>query len=205
MRSALNTGRLCLRQACNGKLNLKPPIIPNPRRLYSTSPPNTSIRNVFGFQRPPPPPHGAKILFAAATLTPAAMVAISGDNGDDTKTGEQKMLEASHEELINRVPKHLENSKKIRRGIYFWVDAYIVEPVCTGLRFLHLVFIFVPVIVTIPAIWLGARRPDRDNERGGTLWWYALLVNSLERAGAAFIKVLESIVLSTAEVVTNIN
>ncbi|RDI88379.1 hypothetical protein Vi05172_g1142 [Venturia inaequalis] len=116
------------------------------------------------------------------------MVAISGDNADDTKTGEQKMLEASHEELINRVPKRLENSKKIRRGIYFWIDAYIVEPVCTGLRFLHLVFIFVPVIVTIPVIWLGARKPDRDNERGGTLWWYALLVNSLERAGAAFIK-----------------
>jgi aarF domain-containing kinase len=187
MRTAFATGRLCLRQACNG-LRTRP-LQSNPR-LYSTSPPNTFLRNVFRFQRPPPPPYGAKLLLAGATLTPAAMVAISGDNGDETKTGEQKMLEASHEELINRVPKRLKNSKKIRRGIYFWVDTYIVEPVCTGLRFLHLVFIFVPVIVTIPVIWLGARRADRDNERSGTLWWYALLVKSLERAGAAFIKVL---------------
>jgi aarF domain-containing kinase len=186
MRTAFETGRLCLRRTCNG-LRTRP-ITPN-RRLYSTSSPNTLLRNAFRFQRPPPPPHGAKLLLAGATLTPAAMVALSGDNDDETKTGEQRMLEASHEELINRVPKRLENSKKIRRGIYFWVEAYIVEPVCTGLRFLHLVFIFVPVIVTIPVIWLGARKPDRDNERAGTLWWYALLVKSLEKAGAAFIKV----------------
>ncbi|TID25183.1 ABC1-domain-containing protein [Venturia nashicola] len=185
IRSAFSPHRLCLRQACNG-LHVRS--ILHHRRLYSRSSPNTFLRNVFTFEKPPPPPNGTKIFLAVATLTPAAMVAISGDNGDDTKTGEQKMLEASHEELINRVPKRLENSKKIRRGIYFWIDAYIVEPVCTGLRFLHLVFIFVPVIVTIPVIWLGARRPDRDNERGGTLWWYSLLVNSLERAGAAFIK-----------------
>ena len=57
------------------------------------------------------------------------------------------------------------------------------------MRFLPLVIIFVPVIVTIPAIWIGARRVDRDNERSGTLWWYGFLVSSMEKAGAAFIKV----------------
>jgi aarF domain-containing kinase len=99
------------------------------------------------------------------------------------------MLEASRQELNEQVPKAIQNSKKYRRGIYFFVDSYIVEPICTGLRFLHLIFIFVPVIVAVPAIWLGKRQPDRDNERSGTLWWYRFLVASMERAGAAFIKV----------------
>lgn len=99
------------------------------------------------------------------------------------------MLEVSRKELAAQVPKALENSKKYRRGIYFFVEDYIIEPIATGLRFLHLVIIFVPVIVTIPAIWIGARRADRDDERIGTLWWYGFLVSSMERAGAAFIKV----------------
>lgn len=97
-------------------------------------------------------------------------------------------MEASRQELEDQVPKALQNSKKYRRGIYFFVDAYIVEPICTGLRFLHLVLIFVPVLVTIPVIWIGARQSDKDNERSGTIWWYGFLVGSMERAGAAFIK-----------------
>jgi aarF domain-containing kinase len=99
------------------------------------------------------------------------------------------MLEASRKELNEQVPKALRNSTKYRRGIYFFIEDYIIEPIATGLRFLHLVIIFVPVIVTIPAIWLGQRQPKRDNERSGTLWWYGFLVSSMERAGAAFIKV----------------
>lgn len=111
-----------------------------------------------------------------------------GDAGDG-KTGEQVMLEASRQELKEQVPKRLENSKGIRIGIYLFVETYIVEPIGTALRFLHLVFIFVPVIVTIPVVYFGARKPDRADERSGTLWWYGFLVGSMERAGAAFIKV----------------
>jgi hypothetical protein len=98
------------------------------------------------------------------------------------------MLEVSRKELEEQVPKALQNSTKYRRGIYFFIEDYIIEPIATGLRFLHLMIIFVPVIVTIPAIWIGSRQPDRDNERSGTLWWYGYLVLSMERAGAAFIK-----------------
>lgn len=105
------------------------------------------------------------------------------------KTHEEAMLEVSRRELKEQVPKAIQNSKKYRRGIYFFVDLYIIEPICTGLRFLHLVVIFVPVIATIPAVWLGQRQSGRDNERSGTLWWYSFLVTSMERAGAAFIKV----------------
>jgi aarF domain-containing kinase len=98
------------------------------------------------------------------------------------------MLEVSRKELKEQVPKAIQNSKKYRRGVYFFIDTYIVEPIATGLRFLHLVFIFVPVIISVPAIWLGTRQRDRDDERSGTLWWYGFLVRSMERSGAAFIK-----------------
>lgn len=100
------------------------------------------------------------------------------------------MLEVSRKELKEHVPKVLEGSNKVRRGIYFFVDMYIIEPIATGLRFLHLVIIFVPVLATIPVIWFGKRQPNRDNEKSGTLWWYGLLVRSMERAGAAYIKVI---------------
>ena len=123
-------------------------------------------------------------------MSPLAFVEISHDKaGNGDKTHEEAMLEVSRKELAEQVPKSLENSKKYRRGIYFFVEDYIIEPIATGLRFLHLVIIFVPVIVTIPAIWIGARNAERDNERSGTLWWYGFLVGSMERAGAAFIKV----------------
>ena len=123
-------------------------------------------------------------------LSPLAFVEISNDEtkvGD--KTHEEAMLEVSRKELSEQVPKAIQDSKKYRRGIYFFIDDYIVEPIATGLRFLHLVIIFVPVIVTIPVIWLGTKQSDRDNERSGTLWWYGFLVRSMERSGAAFIKV----------------
>ncbi|KAF1842533.1 ABC1-domain-containing protein [Cucurbitaria berberidis CBS 394.84] len=124
-----------------------------------------------------------------ALLSPLAFVEISHDKSDSgEKTHEAAMLEASRKELDEQVPKALKNSTKYRRGIYFFIDDYIIEPIATGLRFLHLLIIFVPVIVTIPAIWIGARQTKRDNERSGTLWWYGFLVSSMERAGAAFIK-----------------
>jgi aarF domain-containing kinase len=124
-----------------------------------------------------------------AILSPLAFIDISNDEAIGDKTHEEAMLEASRKELEEQVPIAIQSSKKYRRGIYFFVDQYIVEPICTGLRFLHLVVIFVPVIVTIPALWLGQKQPGRENERSGTLWWYGFLVASMERAGAAFIKV----------------
>lgn len=127
---------------------------------------------------------------AGAVLSPLAFVEIGQDQSSNgEKTHEEAMLEVSRKELDQQVPKALQNSKKYRRGIYFVIEDYLIEPIATGLRFLHLVVLFVPVIVTIPAIWLGSRQADRDNERSGTLWWYSFLVSSMERAGAAFIKV----------------
>ena len=78
---------------------------------------------------------------------------------------------------------------QLPQKVVLFLDIYLWEPICTGLRFLQLAAIFIPVILTIPAIWIGNRQPDRDNERSGTLWWYGFLVRSMEWAGPAFIKV----------------
>ncbi|KAF2086627.1 ABC1-domain-containing protein [Saccharata proteae CBS 121410] len=181
MRTAFGLGRQCFRQAFSRSAAQAS------RRPFTSS----RILRSWSFPHPPPPPphKGTKVLLSA--LSPAAFVTIaqSHDSGDDDdRTGEQVMLEASRAELKEHVPKALENSKGFRKGVYYFIDTWIWEPIATGMRFLHLVFIFVPVILTVPAIWVGRRVPDRDNERSGTLWWYGFLVGSMERAGAAFIK-----------------
>ena len=140
--------------------------------------------------RLPPPPRGTKLVLCA--LSPAAFIRISENEEQAGKTAEEQMLEASRKELENHVPQYL-NGSKFRRRVYFFIDYYIIEPFMTGVRFLHLALIFVPVLLTAPAIWFGKKLPDRDGERRGSLWWYGYLVWSMERAGASFIKVCKPI------------
>jgi len=99
------------------------------------------------------------------------------------------MLEVSRAEIAKKIDDDDRGFSRLRHSIVLYLDLYVWEPVCTGLRFLQLVVIFVPVIISVPVMWLGPRRPNRDNERSGTLWWYEFLVRSMERAGPAFIKV----------------
>ena len=100
------------------------------------------------------------------------------------------MLEASREEISKKIPDNVRGLEKVGRYIFFFLDQWIYEPIATGFRFLHLVLIFVPVIISIPALWVGSRRKDRHNERSGMIWWFGFLVNAMERAGPAFIKVM---------------
>lgn len=136
-----------------------------------------------------PPRYNWRSTLCLAALTPLTMVEIGETQTDDGKTGEEHMLEASRAELAQQVPRLVQGSNGIRRGIWKILDTYILEPIATGLRLLHLIVLFVPVIITVPAIWIGRTHPERDNERTGTLWWYGFLTSSMERAGAAFIKV----------------
>ena len=99
------------------------------------------------------------------------------------------MLEASRDEIKKKVGDDVHGLRRLKDSIVYFADVYFWEPICTGLRFLHLVVIFVPVMATVPALWIGSRDPRRDNERSGSLWWYWFLVKSMERAGPAFIKV----------------
>jgi aarF domain-containing kinase len=185
MRAFLFAGRQCIRQGFQRSAT-------STFHRASTRP--FASANFVRRQFATPRLNGRTILWSGAAsgavLSPLAFVGIANEkSGNGEQTHEGAMLEASRKELDEQVPKSIQNSTKYRRGIYFFFEDYVIEPIATVFRFLHLVVIFVPVIVTIPAIWLGQRRSDKDDERSGTLWWYGFLVSSMERAGAAFIKV----------------
>ncbi|OIW24746.1 ABC1-domain-containing protein [Coniochaeta ligniaria NRRL 30616] len=124
-----------------------------------------------------------------AALGTAAFVQLSEEDNDGTEqTAEMRMLQVSREEIRKRVHEDDTGLRRLRHHIVLFLDLYIWEPLCTGVRFLQLAAIFVPVILTVPVMWIGRRQPDHDNERTGTLWWYGFLVQAMEWAGPAFIK-----------------
>jgi aarF domain-containing kinase len=178
MRSTLTIGRLCLRQAPRIR---SPPLRVASRRFY---------RNGDQSYFRSPPRNKGLLLAAAVSLSPAAFVQLSEkDNGGTELTAERRMLEASREEMKKTVGDDVHGFVRLKDSVVYFLDVWIWEPLCTGVRLLHLVVIFVPVIATVPALWIGTRDASRDNERSGTLWWYGFLVRSMERAGPAFIKV----------------
>lgn len=93
----------------------------------------------------------------------------------------------------------------VYRVIYF-VEDYILEPLSTTTRFVHLVILFLPVILASPILlleWVGdgsqskgrfrrANSKVEGRERSSTRWWYRLLVAQMARAGPTFIKVSHS-------------
>ena len=181
MRTAFALGRLCLRQK---PVRLTASVARHERR-YATRTPWPV------FHRPPNPPKGRILIWSL--LSPAAFVALSEEDTGDGKTPEEHMLKASRAEIAKEIPEDVHGLRRVWKAVYIFVDTFIVEPIATTFRFLHLVIIFVPVIGTMPLIWLGRRQKTRDNERSGTLWWYSFLVRSMERAGPAFIKVFQNV------------
>ncbi|EME77360.1 uncharacterized protein MYCFIDRAFT_217057 [Pseudocercospora fijiensis CIRAD86] len=184
--------RTCLR-AIHNTTPARPRVIRHINYSIRSGRSTKSFSNLFHnarrtFRPPPAPVKGGTLLLAA--LSPAAFVSIAEDDEDnnDGKTHEEHMLEISRREIEEYVPETLRNSKKVRVGLWKFLDTWIYEPIATTFRFFHLVIIFVPVIATVPVMWFGARQKDKDGERSGTLWWYGFLVSSMERAGAAFIK-----------------
>lgn len=84
------------------------------------------------------------------------------------------------------------------RNVRHFLREYLVEPISTGLRFLQLAIIFLPVLLSAPILCLELvddsrdrrrGRPPRTKERRTTRWWYYLLVHQMEMAGPTFIKV----------------
>ncbi|ROV92085.1 hypothetical protein VSDG_07517 [Cytospora chrysosperma] len=138
-----------------------------------------------------PPFRGRAPLLAAANaaaLGTAAFVAISEKGEGSGQTAEKRMLEISRAEIAKEVGENDRGLFRLGHKIILFLDFYIWEPLCTGVRFLHLAAIFVPVIFAVPVMWLGKRQKDHDNERSGTLLWYRFLVQGMEWAGPAFIK-----------------
>ncbi|KAI8144427.1 hypothetical protein BJV82DRAFT_667634 [Fennellomyces sp. T-0311] len=76
-----------------------------------------------------------------------------------------------------------------------FLDTWVVEPLLTLRRLVHILLIFVPVVLATPAMLIGHRRGDQ--ERIGTLWWYDFLAAQMERAGPTFIKLAQWIASRT--------
>ncbi|PWY97205.1 ABC1-domain-containing protein [Testicularia cyperi] len=83
-----------------------------------------------------------------------------------------------------------------------FIHAFIIEPFGTGRRFVYLVILFLPVILTSPMLLVGSRREkgrrrgrkvrkDEEGDRWGAIWWYGFLVKQMERAGPTFIKLAQ--------------
>ncbi|SAM02604.1 hypothetical protein [Absidia glauca] len=75
------------------------------------------------------------------------------------------------------------------------LDDWILEPLLTIRRFLHIVFLFAPVILTSPALVLGSEVTVEDTT--GSIWWYDLLATRMEKAGPSFIKLAQWIASRT--------
>ncbi|PYH97480.1 ubiquinone biosynthesis protein [Aspergillus ellipticus CBS 707.79] len=109
-------------------------------------------------------------------------------NENDGKTGEMQMLEISRRELQKTVADDARGLKRLLQYLLVFGYCYIYDPLATGCRFVHLVIIFLPVILTAPSVCFGRQLKGHEGIRAGTLWWYNFLVRSMERAGPAFIK-----------------
>lgn len=184
MRTGFILGRLCARPALR------------PRASPATFLRRFGSRNNWSHAKQLPRRNGrAKSITlqasaGAAGLGAAAFVELSQrENGDgDKETGEHRMLALSREEIAKGIDDDDTGMRRVWHEVVLFLDLYVWEPICTGIRVLHLAAIFIPVIISVPAIWFGRRDPERDNERSGTLWWYGFLVKSMELSGPAFIK-----------------
>ena len=66
---------------------------------------------------------------------------------------------------------------------------HIWEPILTARRFIHLFFLFAPVILSSPMLLVGSPEERLQGDRWGAVWWYDYLVVQMDRAGPTFIKV----------------
>lgn len=124
-----------------------------------------------------------------AALAPSAFLKLAEESDGGERTGEMQMLEASREEIRKTVPEDARGIVRLCQSLRLFWYYYVYDPIATGFRFVHLAVIFIPVVVTVPAIWIGRRVEGSNGALTGTIWWYRFLVNAMERAGPAFIKV----------------
>lgn len=87
------------------------------------------------------------------------------------------------------------NEPHLGQRIVDLLHSHVLEPIGTGLRFIHLMFYFLPVIASWPMVLIGGPVPELDGERWGAIWWYCLLTKQMQKAGPTFIKVCETIMI----------
>lgn len=85
----------------------------------------------------------------------------------------------------------LEQELPIHQRILTFLVERVWEPILTTTRFVHLFFIFIPVIVCSPMLLIGPPEAQLDGDRWGAVWWYDLLVSRMQAAGPTFIKLAQ--------------
>lgn len=68
---------------------------------------------------------------------------------------------------------------------------YIWGPILTARRFIHLFYLFLPVVITMPMLLVGSPDMQMHGDRWGAVWWYDFLVKRMQAAGPTFIKVID--------------
>ncbi|KAI0308167.1 ABC1-domain-containing protein [Multifurca ochricompacta] len=68
---------------------------------------------------------------------------------------------------------------------------HVWEPILTARRFIHLFFLFVPIILSSPMLLVGSPEESLQGDRWGAVWWYDHLVAQMDRAGPTFIKLAQ--------------
>ncbi|KAI0257178.1 ABC1-domain-containing protein [Lactifluus subvellereus] len=76
------------------------------------------------------------------------------------------------------------------RILSLFVD-HIWEPILTARRFIHLFFLFIPVILSSPMLLVGCPEQRLQGDKWGAVWWYGYLVAQMDRAGPTFIKLAQ--------------
>jgi aarF domain-containing kinase len=99
----------------------------------------------------------------------------------------------SSESLILSPSEH--DLSALERISSLFVD-HIWEPILTARRFVHLFFLFIPVILSSPMLLVGSPEQRLQGDRWGAVWWYGYLVAQMDRAGPTFIKVHDTLLLS---------
>ncbi|KZT02456.1 ABC1-domain-containing protein [Laetiporus sulphureus 93-53] len=67
----------------------------------------------------------------------------------------------------------------------------IWEPILTARRFIFLVYLFLPVLLSSPMLLVGKPEKRLQGDRWGAVWWYGYLTSQMQRAGPTFIKLAQ--------------
>jgi aarF domain-containing kinase len=110
-------------------------------------------------------------------ISSSALKTCPSDDGESLTLSESLILSPSELHL------------SLTERIYTLFLDHIWEPILTARRFIHLFFLFAPVIISSPMLLMGSPEERLQGDRWGAVWWYDYLVAQMDRAGPTFIKV----------------
>ncbi|PCH33988.1 ABC1-domain-containing protein [Wolfiporia cocos MD-104 SS10] len=87
-------------------------------------------------------------------------------------------------------PAEAADTRIVARVIVFLRD-HIWEPLLTAKRFVYLMCLFMPVLLTSPMLLIGHPEERLHGDRWGAVWWYGYLTSQMQRAGPTFTKLAQ--------------